>query len=322
MKGIIAANNAVPLTAKRRTLVRASRTIMDITLALGGGGAKGNSHIGVIRRLEQEGYRIRAVAGSSFGGLVAVFYAAGCSPNEIEEIFTKQDQSRLYGRQPNEGPALLGLSSVERWLKEIFGEKTFDDLLVPCAVTAVDLNCGCEVILSKGSVVDALMATIAIPGVFPPRFIENWELIDGAVLNPVPVSVARALAPNLPVVAVSLTEPLGGVARTWNVPIQVPSYIPRPIVDRIARSNYARAFDIFMRSMDVVDRALAEYRLTVDAPDVLVRPAILHITTLEVVDVHQVALLGEEAVDAVLPQLQSLNTWRGKLGRMFARARK
>lgn len=321
MKSIMTANDTAYVTAKRRAMTRTSLHTIDITLALGGGGAKGNSHIGVIRRLEKEGVRIRAIAGSSFGGLVAVFYAAGYSPDEIEEIFAKQDQTHLYGRLPTEGPALLGLSSVERWLKGIFGEKTFDDLMIPCAVTAVDLNCGCEVILSKGSVVDAIMATIAIPGIFPPRFIENWELIDGAVLNPVPVSVARALAPRLPVVAVSLTEPLGGVARTWTVPIQLPTYIPRPLVERLVRSNYAKAFDIFLRSLDVVDRALADYRLAIDAPDILIRPAIAHIMTLDVVDVHQVARLGEEAVDAVLPELQRKMSWRGRLSRMFVKAR-
>ena len=65
---------------------------MDITLALGGGGAKGNSHIGVIRRLEKEGYKIRSIAGTSFGGLVAILYASGCTPDEIEEIFSSVDQ--------------------------------------------------------------------------------------------------------------------------------------------------------------------------------------------------------------------------------------
>ncbi len=316
------ATNTTYFAPNKRALARLSLYTIDITLALGGGGAKGNSHIGVIRRLEKEGVRIRAVAGSSFGGLVAVFYAAGHSPDEIEEIFANQDQTRLYGRLPTDGPALLGLSSVERWLKEIFGDKTFDDLVIPCAVTAVDLNCGCEVILSKGSIVDAVMATIALPGIFPPRFIENWELIDGAVLNPVPVSVARALAPKVPVVAVSLTEPLGGVARTWSIPIQMPSYIPRPIVERLARSNYARAFDIFLRSLDVVDRALADYRLKMDAPDILIRPAITHIMTLDVVDVHQVARLGEEAVDAILPELRQKMGWRGRLSRMLLKTAK
>ena len=82
---------------------------MDITLALGGGGAKGNSHIGVLRRLEKEGFKVRAVAGTSFGGIVAVMYAAGYTPGEIEDIFAKVDQARLFGRSLAERPSLLGL---------------------------------------------------------------------------------------------------------------------------------------------------------------------------------------------------------------------
>lgn len=98
---------------------------MDITLALGGGGAKGNAHIGVIRRLEKEGYRIRSVAGTSFGGLVAVLYASGHPPDEMEEIFTSTDQGSLYVRDSNDGPSLLGLSGVRKLLDTLLGEKTF-----------------------------------------------------------------------------------------------------------------------------------------------------------------------------------------------------
>src|SRR5512141_2238507 len=231
---------------------------MNISLALGGGGAKGNSHIGVIRRLEKEGYTIQAVAGTSFGGIVAVFYAAGFSIGEIEDMFAGLDQAGLYGHSPEQGPSLLGLAGAARWLREIFGEKTFADLKLPCAVTAVDLKCGCEVILSEGPVVDAILATVAVPGVLPHVHINEWELVDGGVLNPVPVSVARSLAPKLPVVAVILTEPLGVPARTWNLPVS--NILPRMLMDRLARISYARAFDIFLRSLDIVDRALAEYR--------------------------------------------------------------
>ena len=115
---------------------------MEITLALGGGGAKGNSHIGVIRRLEKEGYQIRSVAGTSFGGLVAILYASGLTPNEIEEIFTSTDQGSLYVRDSNDGPSLLGLSGVRKLLDSVLGDKTFDDLKIPCAVTAVDTKTG------------------------------------------------------------------------------------------------------------------------------------------------------------------------------------
>jgi NTE family protein len=286
---------------------------MNISLALGGGGAKGNSHIGVLRRLEQEGYKIRAIAGTSFGGVVAVFYAAGYSPKQIEQLFAELDQSRLYGRGIKEGPSLLGLAGVAKWLENIFGDRTFAELELPCALTAVDLKSGNEVVLTHGRVVDAILATVAIPGIFPPRHINDWELVDGGVLDPVPVSAARSLAPHLPVVAVVLTEPLGTPAKTWNMPM--PNYLPRPIVERLARLSYAQAFDIFLRSLDVVDRAVAEYRLAADKPEILIRPNVHHIDLLEKVDVGQVARLGEKATELVLSDLKRAVSWPNRLTR-------
>lgn len=288
---------------------------MDITLALGGGGAKGNAHIGVLRRLEREGFRVCAVAGTSFGGLVAAFYAAGYTPNEIEDLFAAVDQSRLYGRLPEERPSLLGLGGVRKWLDRTLGERTFADLALPCALTAVDLNCGCEVTLDKGRVRDAVLATIAVPGIFPPFPWHEWELVDGGVLNPVPVSVARELAPSLPVVAVTLLLPMGEPAHSMSVPLPIPAGLPKPILDRLSHMRYAQAFDIFMRSVDVGNRAIAEYRLAVDKPDVIIRPAVSDIELLGKVDVREVAQRGEQAVEAALPELRRAVSWTSRLRR-------
>ena len=287
---------------------------LEITLALGGGGAKGNSHIGVIRRLEQTGFIIAAVAGTSFGGLVAVFYAAGYSIDEIEQLFGDLDQFTLYGHAPNQEPSLLGFAGAKKWLEEKFGSKTFDDLKLPCAVTAVDLKSGSEVVLSSGSLVDAICATVAVPGILPHVHINEWELVDGGVLNPVPVSVARALAsPKIPVVAVVLTEPLGVSAKAWTLPGS--NLIPRALANRLARFSYAQAFDIFLRSLDIVDRAVAEYRLEVDKPEVIIRPNVHDIDLFDKVDVHVVVRRGEEALDAALPALKKLFTWQDRLRR-------
>ncbi len=151
---------------------------MDITLALGGGGAKGNSHIGVIRRLEKEGFRVRGVAGTSFGGLVAVLYALGYSPDKIEETFASLDQTQFYGHAPDDGPSLMGLAGVTRLLEETIGDATFADLKLPCVLTAVDLKSGKEVLLSKGRLVDAMLATIAMPGIFPAA-LYRWARAGG-----------------------------------------------------------------------------------------------------------------------------------------------
>lgn len=286
---------------------------MDITLALGGGGAKGNAHIGAIRRLEKEGYRIRSVAGTSFGGLVAILYASGCTADEIEQIFTSTDQGSLYVRDSNDGPSLLGLSGVRKLLNTLVGEKTFDDLKIPCAVTAVDTKTGNEVVISEGYLRDGVLATIALPGIFPPHRLNSWELMDGGVLNPVPVTVARMLSPNLPIVAVVLNDPLDIPVRTYAIP--VPAILPKQITDRIYRLHVAQAFDIFMRAVDLSSRALAHYRLEADAPDIIVRPKVHHMKLLDKVVVKDVAMLGEVAVEAILPELKKVTSWSSRMNK-------
>jgi NTE family protein len=288
---------------------------MYITLALGAGGARGNAHIGVIRRLEKEGFQIKALAGTSFGGIVAVFYALGCTPDEIEEIFTALDQTQLYGHAPDDGPSLLGLAGVKRWLRETLGEKTFADLKLPCIVTAADLKSGQEVLISQGSLVDAILATITLPGIFPARYVEDMELVDGGTIDPVPVAAARALAPGLPVVAVVLTTRIGVPTQSWNIPL-LPSFLPRGLVERIGKMRYALAMDVSMRALDIVTRAVTQYRLEVDKPEIIIRPRVGEIDTLDIVDVHEVALRGEAAVEEVLPRIRKYFTLQNRLRRL------
>ncbi len=288
---------------------------MDITLALGGGGAKGNSHIGVLRRLEKEGYRIRSVAGTSFGGLVGILYCAGYSPQEIQTAFSEVDQKLLYIRDALDGPSMLGLGGARKLFDQMLGEKTFDDLRIPCAVTAVDINAGSEVVLSTGRLKDAVLATIALPGIFPVQKIGDWDLVDGGVLNPVPVSVARMLSPDLPVVAVVLNDPMDKPVRSYTIP--VPSILPRQIVERISRISFAQSLDIFLRSVDVSSRALAYYRLELEKPEVIVRPAVHDFGLLDKVVVADLAQLGEQALEEVLPQLKKAVSWRSRFTKIL-----
>lgn len=284
---------------------------MDITLALGGGGAKGNAHIGVLRQLEKKDFHVKAIAGTSYGGLVAAFYALGYSPDEIEELFASVDQTQFFGHAPDDGPSLVGIAGVTRLLEERIGDLTFADLKLPCVLTAVDLKSGNEVLLSRGRLVDAILATIAIPGVFPARYIDGLELVDGGTLDPVPVAPARMLAPKLPVVAVVLTMPMGAPAQAWNIPFR--KYWGGMILSRLlSKMRYDSVWDVFSRSMDITARAVTQYRLQVDRPDIIIRPQVYDIDMLDVVDVREVAKKGEAAVDAALPQLRSLFTWRNR----------
>lgn len=286
---------------------------MDIALALGGGGAKGNSHIGVLRLLEQEGFHIRAIAGTSFGGIVACFYAAGFTPDDIEVAFGAVDQSRLYDRVREDGPSFLGLGRVRQWLRHTLGDRAFEDTVIPCAVTAVDMRTSTEIVIKSGPLRDAVLCTIALPGIFPSFLSGELELVDGGLLNPVPVSVARSLAPTLPVVAVSLTTPLGEPARS--IPFPLLDDLPALVAAGISRLRVAQAMDVFMRSIDIGTRQIAELRFKLEKPDVVIRPAVSEIGALDRVDVHQVAKLGEEAARAMLPEIRRSASWSARLRR-------
>ena len=286
---------------------------MEISLALGGGGAKGNAHIGVLRRLEKEGYKIRSVAGTSFGGIVGALYALGYSPKEIQAIFEAADQKALYGRDHEDGPSLLGLAGARQLLERVIGGKTFADTRIPCALTAVDIDSGTEVILDDGSLKEAVLATIALPGIFPVQRIGEWNLVDGGVLNPVPVSVARSLSPNLPVVAVILNDPIDKPLNPYSLP--VPSIVPKFFVERISRISLAQSLDIFLRSVDASSRYVAHLRLQVDKPEVIIRPDVHHINLLDNVTIEEVAKLGEEALEKALPDLKRETAWLARLNR-------
>jgi NTE family protein len=294
----------------------------DIALALGGGGVKGIAHLGVIRRLEKEGYTIRAVAGTSIGGLVGAIYAAGYSVSEIEKIFESVDRSKLFARSASDGASLLGLSGLTHTVLRFLGDRNFEDLKIPFACTAVDLYNAQEVILSQGCVVDAVLGTIAVPGVFPPKDLEETRLIDGAVMDPVPVALARWLAPSLPVIAVVLTP----VPEGWrHLPplskmiLPATSPIPMPIIEQFSKLRVAQAFDVFTRSIDITSLVMAELRLQVDKPDAVIRPEVYQFGMLDEVDPEEMVWLGDKAAAAALKQIKESLAWHKRLSRRFQR---
>jgi len=237
------------------------------------------------------------------------------TPDEIEAGMYQLSPDTMYRRQQGEGPAMLGLAGVRTLLRYYLGDMTFDQLKIPFAVTAVNLETAKEVIIRSGRVADAVLATIAVPGVFPPAEWQGQVLIDGGVLDPVPVRLARQLAPGLPVVAVVLSPPL----EHWeNAPVpRLLNSLPF-LSTYLARLRIAQAFNIFVRSIDIAGARLTELRLQADQPDVIIRPAVPHVGLLDRVDIHEVALLGEAATLAALPELRRAASWRGWLGRRVA----
>jgi NTE family protein len=288
---------------------------MEISLALGGGGVRGIAHIGVMRILEQKGVKISAIAGTSAGGMAGAFYAAGYNADEIETIIKKVDQAKMFSRLSSEGPSLMGFGGVTKLLNEYLGDKTFDNLRIPLAVTATDSSNGHEVLLHHGSVVQAVLATTAVPGVFPSRQIGAAHLFDGAVVDPVPVAAARWLRPDLPVVAVVLSKPDEQFSYPYGLPISIPA--PAPVLETISRLRLAQAFNIFIRSVEFSSQAVTELRLEVDCPELIIRPDVTRFGLLDRVDISELINIGEQAAMKALPQLEQVTTLRADLIRRF-----
>lgn len=294
---------------------------MDITLALGGGGIRGIAHLGVIECLESQGFKIRAIAGTSIGGLVGGVYAAGVKLPDIVEALDNFSMSTLYRRRPKDGPSLLGHANLVEVLSALLGNRTFADLDIPFGCTAVDLiNCK-EVYLKEGPVLDAVLATSAFPGVLPPHETKDALLVDGGILDPVPVNLARSLAPGLPVIAIVLqpsTEDWGKVPEA-NIIDTTPLPIPSTILHGFSHLRIGQAMRIFAQSMDINSRMVTELRLKIERPDVIIRPDVVRFGMFESVDTDILMEIGKSAVMSQLNELQRAVSWQGRLSRLLPR---
>jgi NTE family protein len=178
---------------------------MKIGLALGSGAARGWSHIGVIQALEELGIQIDIVSGCSIGSYVGAAYASGKLPELSEWVtsLTEWQVFALMGVGFHKGGLVSGLK-VFKALQDNFSFENFEHLQKPFAAVATDLYSGREVNFTSGSVVEAVKASCAIPGLFPPQLFNNRWLVDGGVVNPVPVNMCRMLGADI-VIAVNLS---------------------------------------------------------------------------------------------------------------------
>jgi NTE family protein len=178
---------------------------MKIGLALGSGAARGWAHIGVIQALEEMGIKIDVVSGCSIGSYVGAAYASGklSELSKWVESLTEWQVFALMGVGFQKGGLVSGLK-VFKALQENFSFETFEKLNKPFAAVATDLYSGREVNFMTGSVIEAVKASCAIPGLFPPLLFENRWLVDGGVVNPVPVNMCRMLGADI-VIAVNLS---------------------------------------------------------------------------------------------------------------------
>jgi NTE family protein len=177
--------------------------LRKIGLALGSGSARGWSHIGVIRGLQEANIGVDIVCGSSIGALVGGAFAAG-KIDEAEKLIRELAWSDILGfmEVPVPRSGLINSEKIAAYLREKIGDPNIEDLPIAFAAVATDLTSGQEVWIREGSLIEAIRASISMPGMFTPCFRDGRLLVDGGLINPVPVSLCRSLGANI-VIAVN-----------------------------------------------------------------------------------------------------------------------
>lgn len=168
-----------------------------IGLALSSGAAKGLSHIGVIKAMKEDNVRVDMVSGASIGAIVGACYAKTGDVDHLEKVVNETDLMKLF-KLVDLNLALMfkGFihgNKVKELLSDLIGDINFNDLKIPLKIVATEVNTGTEVIIGEGSVVEAVRASISLPGIFTPVRVGKKFVMDGGVANPVPVNVVREM---------------------------------------------------------------------------------------------------------------------------------
>src|SRR5512145_256542 len=293
---------------------------LRLGLALGSGSARGWAHIGVIRALEERGIKADMVCGSSIGALVGAAYASG----ELERLekwacsLTWATVVRLMDLTWRGG--LIRGTRLFALFRALLEDREIDELPLPFGAIATELASGRELWLRHGKVLDAVRASCAMPGLLTPVVREGAVLVDGGLVNPVPVSMCRALGADL-VVAVDLSwGKLGPYRRskeTELAPREVAGWLDRlrPLIASNWLKNKPKPeetpdipslFNVFMTSLDIVEMRVARSRLAGEPADVLITPLLPDFATMDYHRAREAIAEGRAAVDRMGPLLEQV----------------
>jgi NTE family protein len=263
-----------------------------IGITLGAGAARGWAHIGVLRALEDAGIRPHVVCGTSIGAMIGALYADD-RLDELERWANMLTWKKVIGFfDIGFGGGLLKGARVTAFLHEHFGNKQVGELARPFAAVATDLKTGHEVWLREGTVTDAVRASIALPGLFTPWAENGRYLVDGALVNPVPLSLCRAMGAEF-VIAVDLSSPLVGA----------------PVAEASAEKAAERMpgmAETVMNSINIMSTRITRSRLAGDPADVVIMPRLGQFGLLDYHHAADAIAEGREATQILTPQIRRL----------------
>ena len=297
---------------------------LRIGLALGSGSARGWSHIGVIDALAEAGINPDIVCGSSMGSLVGAAYACGQLPKlrQWAEAATWREIVKLIDVRISGGGLLDGIAIVE-FLRGLGVEGAIESCGRTFAAVATELASGREVWLKSGPILDAVRASIALPGIFTPARLDGTWMVDGGLTNPVPVSVCRALGAEV-IIAVNLNGDLLGrrfeepepdeAARPSNdLMRQILERLPAPvranaaeIMPRLLREGPAAPgyFEVLANSINIMSDQITRTRLAGEPPHILLVPRLREIGLMEFHRAAEAIAEGRASVEQAMPMLK------------------
>jgi NTE family protein len=279
-----------------------------VGLALGSGSARGWAHIGVIRALAEAGVRVDFVAGTSIGAAVGAVFASG-DVDALEDVALgldwKQVASFYDAVLPKSG--LIDGTKISNFVRRHVKETRIEQLRIPYCAVATDLDTGEEVAIREGDIIEAVRASFSIPGILTPVRLNGRILVDGGLVNPVPVNVLREMGADF-VIAVDLSHGVVGSRTSREVPapprVEDPDTRVTEIKNRIAQALSARMervsfpaldqirrwrsrqplpsiFDVMTTSISIMETLITTARLQADPPDLLIQPKVGHLRSLE-----------------------------------------
>ncbi len=293
-----------------------------IGLALGSGMARGFAHIGVLKSLKRHNIHPALVTGTSMGAVVGACYLAN-RLDALEAWAKSLNRMKIlsYLDVRVRSAGFIGGKKLETLLDDHFSDLYIEDLPCPFIAIAADLLTGHEVWIRKGSVTEAMRASFALPGVFPPVERKGRFLVDGALVNPVPVAPAQALGSRMTIGVDLNTDVIGKAAKPGqsfqtvagfdmfdddDVPEVEQKKIRTSLTKRLFRrkENSPSLFGVMVSSLSIMQDRLTRSRLAGDPPDIHIKPQIGHIGLLEFEKADELIALGEEAAEKAIPEIK------------------
>ncbi|MEM5792813.1 MAG: patatin-like phospholipase family protein [Candidatus Aenigmatarchaeota archaeon] len=227
-----------------------------IGLALSGGGAKGFAHVGVLKSLEENGIKVDIISGVSAGALVGGWYSSGVSVEEIEDICYSTDFKSFIKLMfdPARGGGLVAGRRIKKFIYEKLEEKKIEKFRIKYCATAVDIKTGEIFYFTKGDATRAIMASIAIPGIFKPVFYKGKYLVDGGVIEPISLEIVKKMGGEVNI-GVDLTKSkvlISEIKRSGKFGIKENVYISLRLMQRqLANLQFERNPDFLRIEPDV-----------------------------------------------------------------------